>query len=102
MKDGSKPTPTRAANFWMTIVLLEANGEFEEALGGVNSALETREHGGAIRADVLEIKVRLLMERLGRNAEAFEIVRQHLDVPKFADIARTPEYRVWLKDNQGF
>jgi hypothetical protein len=102
MNDNPKPTATQSSNFWMVIVMLEANGDFEEVLEGVNSALDTREYGGATRTDVLEIKVRLLMERLGRNAKAFEIVRQHLDVPKFADLARTPEYTAWLKDNQGF
>jgi uncharacterized protein (DUF433 family) len=90
------------ARFWMTVHMLEANGEFEEALEAVNDALEKPDYGGAPYTDVLEIKVRLLLERLEQKTEAFDIVANHLNVPKFAEISQTHEYQQWQRDKRGF
>jgi hypothetical protein len=107
MNDQQRPQTPPKWNRWMVIYLLMGNGEFEEALEAVNQALHEKEYSDQPPPDILEIpypdileiKVKLLIEHLNRREEAFEIVVQHSEVPKFTEIAQTPEYQQWQRDN---
>ena len=86
---------------WKILILLEGTGAFEEALESVN--IQLAKHDDSTQpshADILEIKVRLLIKRLNRRAEAFEIVKHNLEIPKFLEISQTLEYQKWLQERK--